>query len=297
MLLTGGSGFVGSHILVALTTAGHDVRVLARDAKRVPASAGLEVVEGDVVANTGLDRGAEGTDAVIHLVGIIMEVGGATFEKVHHEGTRNVVAAAKRQGVRRFVQMSALGARADGVSAYQTTKWRAEDEVRQSGIEHVILRPSIIYGPRDGFVTQMVHVMKAAPLIRPVVGHGRYRFRPIYVENVAECFVQALTSTKAANRTIELVGPEELTLDQILAEVAQCIGVRKTPVHVPFWIMYVNAMMLGTVMPRPPVTTDQLRMLQEGSTGDPSPMLDTFQVNPIHFREGLNKYLCKAAAS
>ncbi len=297
VFLTGASGFVGSHMLGALTATGHQLRSLARDARRVPAGTAVEVVEGDVVANTGLDQGMEGVEVVVHLVGIIMETGGATFEKVHYEGTRNVVAAARRRGVKRFVQMSALGARANGVSAYQTTKWRAEEEVRQSGMEHVILRPSIIYGPRDGFVTQMMQVMNAAPLIRPVVGHGQYRFRPIYIENVVDCFVQSLASTKAANRSIDLVGPEELTLDQMLAAIAECIGVRKLAVHVPFWVMYLNASILGTVMPRPPVTTDQLRMLQEGSTADPRPMFETFTVNPIGFRAGLNRWLCKGVAS
>jgi NADH dehydrogenase len=298
VFLTGGSGFVGSHLLERLQRAGHIVRVLARDGSKVaqPPGPQMEIVPGDVAENIGLDYGVAGADAVIHLVGIITETGGATFQKVHHQGTRNVVAAARRAGVKRFVQMSAVGARANGVSGYQTSKWRAEEEVRNSGMEHVILRPSIIFGPRDGFVTQMVQVMKAAPGFRPVVGHGRYPFRPIYIADVVECFVQALTSTKAAGRTIALVGPEELTLEQMLAAIAECVGVRKPAVHIPFPLMYLNAAVLGKVLRRPPVTTDQLRMLREGSTADPGPMREIFQVNPVGFREGLNKYLCQAAA-
>ena len=255
----------------------------------------MQLIQGDVVENLGLESGMDSVDAVVHLVGIIMEVGGASFEKVHYQGTRNVVAAAKKAGVKRFVQMSALGARPDGVSGYQTSKWKAEEEVRRGGIEHVILRPSIIYGPRDGFVTQMVKVMRSAPLFRPVVGHGQYRFRPIYVGDVADCFVQSLAGDKAVNRTIDLVGPEELTLDQVLGAIADCVGVRKPPIHVPFTFMYMNAAILGVLLRRPPVTTDQLRMLREGSTADPAPMLRTFALNPIGFREGLNKYLCKTA--
>lgn len=296
VFLTGASGFVGSHILRALIAQGHRVRALAHRAAGLASSENVEVVAGDVVTGIGLERAMEGAEAVIHLVGIIMEVGGATFEKVHQEGTRNVLGAARQQGVRRFVHMSALGARAGGVSAYQTSKWRAEEEVRRGGIEHVILRPSIIFGPRDGFVSQMVQVMQAAPLFRPVVGHGRYRFRPIYIDDVVQCFIQSLTSAKAVNRSIELVGPDELTLDQVLAAIAQCIGVRKPAIHVPFWVMYANAVLLRTVLPRPPVTTDQLRMMREGSTADPRPMLEVFQLNPIGFREGLNKYLCQTRA-
>ncbi len=299
IFLTGVTGFVGSHLLAKFQAAGHQVRALVRPSsmRKMSAPAGVELVQGDVVENLGLASGMDSADAVIHLVGIIMEADGATFERVHHQGTTNVLAAAKRAGVKRFVQMSALGARADGVSGYQTSKWKAEEAVRHSGMEHVILRPSIIYGPRDGFVTQMVQVMRSAPLFRPVVGHGQYRFRPIYVEDVTECFLQSLASDLAVNRTIDLVGPEELTLDQILAAIAECVGIRKPPVHLPFQLMYLNAAILGILLRRPPVTTDQLRMLREGSTADPAPMLRIFKLNPGSFRDGLNKYLCRTVAN
>ena len=131
-----------------------------------------ELVAGDVVEGTGLDEGMQGCDAVIHLVGIIVEKGTNTFERVHHLGTRNVVEAAKRTGIKRFVQMSALGVRADGVAPYQTTKWKGEEEVRQSGIPFCILRPSLIFGEGDGFVTQMMATMRSAPLLPS--GAGRW---------------------------------------------------------------------------------------------------------------------------
>ncbi len=299
VFLTGATGFVGSHLLARLKADGHRVRALARDPARAAQSRGplVEIVHGDVVANRGLERGLEGAEAVIHLVGIIVEAGGATFDKVHYEGTRNLLAAAERARVKRWVQMSALGARANGVSRYQTSKWKAEEAVRHSRLEHVILRPSIIFGPRDGFVTQMVQVMRSAPLFRPVPGHGRYLFRPIYIENVVDCFVQSLAGNRALNRAIDLVGPEELTLNEILAAIADCIGVRKPPVHIPFPLMYLNAALLGALMARPPVTTDQLRMLREGSTADPRPMMEAFDLQPVGFREGLKKYLCQADAN
>src|SRR5512146_293802 len=220
IFLTGGTGFVGSHLLARLKAEGHHIRVLARNAAaRGAGERQVEVIPGDVVANTGLEYGMEDADAVIHLVGIILQSRGASFERVHYEGTRHVVSAARRAGVKRLVQMSALGARPDGVSGYQTSKWRAEEEVRHSGIAYVILRPSIIFGPRDGFVSQMVQVMRTSPLVRPVVGHGRYPFRPIFIDDVVDCFAQSLTSDMALNRTIDLVGPEELTLDQMLAAI------------------------------------------------------------------------------
>ena len=290
-------------MLAGLLAAGHSVRVLARDpaaARKRLENAGVqgasplvEFAAGDVVTGAGLDAGMAGCQAVVHLVGIIMEVKGATFDQSHRQATINVVEAARRQRMSRYVHMSALGARPDGVSGYQTSKWAAEEAVRASGIPFVILRPSIIFGPRDGFVTQMVQVMKTAPFVRPVPGHGRYRFRPVYVGDVVECFLQSLTSDRALGRAIELVGPDEITLAEMLAIIAECVGVKKPAVKVPFALMYMNAALLQTILPRPPVSTDQLRMLREGSTADPGPMLDTFKLNPTGFRQGLNKYLCR----
>lgn len=294
VLLTGVTGFVGSHILPRLVAEGHSVHAVLRDAAKQarPTGASVTFIAGDVVSGAGLDEAVAGCEAIIHLVGIIMEGRGATFEKVHHEGTQNVLTAAKKAGVKRFVQMSALGASPNGVSKYQTSKWRAEEEVRLSGIPHTILRPSIIFGPRDGFVTQMVQVMKAAPIIRPVVGTGKYPFRPIYIDDVVDCFVQALTVPAATGKTIEVGGPDELSLEQMLDTIAQCIGLQKPAVHIPFRLMYANAAILQRILPKPPVTTDQLRMLQQGSTCDITTMLQTFRLQLVDFRSGLNRYLC-----
>ncbi|HEX7958680.1 MAG TPA: NAD-dependent epimerase/dehydratase family protein, partial [Terriglobales bacterium] len=202
----------------------------------------------------------------------------------------NVVQAARRVGVKRFVQMSAIGARPNGVSEYQTSKYRAEEAVRNSGIPFIILRPSIIFGPGDGFVSQMVQVMKSAPLIRPVVGSGRSRFRPIYVGDVARCFVDALTNDTALGRTIHLVGAEELTFDELLTRIANCIGVRKRALHIPLPLMMVAAHVLSLLSTQPLVTPDQLAMLEEGSTADPKEMLQVFKFEPISFTEGLRTY-------
>jgi len=164
VLLTGATGFVGRNMLKRLLAEGHTVRALLRgpQAARTLAQDRVELVAGDVVEGTGLDQGMQGCDAVIHLVGIIVEKAKNTFESVHHVGTRNVVEAAKRSGIRRFIQMSALGARADGAAAYQITKWKGEEEVRRSGIPYCILRPSLIFGEGDGFVTQMIETMRSA---------------------------------------------------------------------------------------------------------------------------------------
>jgi len=294
VFLTGGAGFVGSHMLARLLADGHAVRALVKvgglrqDAKAHAEK--LEVVEGDITSNN-LSHCVRGCDAVINLVGIIYERGAATFEKVHHLGTRNVVQAARQNGVERFVQMSALGARPTDASPYHTTKFAAEEEVRNSGIPFVVLRPSLIVGPGSAFVKQMVEVMRAAPLIRPIPGTGKYRFRPVHVDAVVECFAQSLTSPAATGQTIDLVGGEELTLDEIGNAIAGHLRIRKSAVHIPMPMMKASAAIFSILPMKPPVTSVQLRMMEEGSTADPEPMSRIFHIVPEGFCAGLHRYL------
>lgn len=294
VFLTGATGFVGGHVLKRLTDEGHFVRALVRDPvkAKLPPSNQVEVVHGDVVQGTGLDEGMKGCDAAIHLVGIIAETRTATFEGVHHIGTSNVVEAARRNGIVRFVQMSALGSRANGVSEYQTSKWKGEEAVRQSGMAFCILRPSLIFGPGSGFVEQMLDIMRKAPLVRPVPGNGKPLFRPVFVDDVAACFVQALNNAAAINKTIALGGADQWTLNEVLAEIAYSAGVRKPAVHVPMLLMFVGAALAQTLLANPPVTMGQLRMLQEGSTCDIGSMIQVFGIKPIGFSAGLRRYLC-----
>ncbi len=294
VFLTGATGFVGSHLLRRLLAEGHSVRALVRDVDKAGSLArqGTELVKGDVVENTGLDEGLPGCDAVIHLVGIIMENRGATFEQVHHLGTRHVVEAARRNGVRRFVQMSALGVRANGVAAYQTTKWKAEEAVRQSGISYCILRPSVIFGPGDGFVSQMLDTMRNVPMMRPVPGDGKPRFRPIFIDDVTTCFARALTTEAATNQTIDLGGRDELPLNDLLRQIARQAGIRKPAFHVPLPLMFAGAAVAQALFKRAPVTVDQLRMLREGSACDITRMKQIFGIEPRGFAEGLSTWLC-----
>jgi NADH dehydrogenase len=294
VFLTGATGFVGRYMREQLLMQGHAIRAAVRgqpgqQARSVSRGEQLgrkddvQWVHSDVVEGSGLDEGMQGCDAVIHLAGIIVEKGTNTFERVHHLGTRNVVEAAKRTGIKRFVQMSALGVRADGVAPYQTTKWKGEEEVRQSGIPFCILRPSLIFGEGDGFVTQMVATMRSAPLLRPVPGDGTPRFRPIAVQDVTTCFARALTYEAATNQTVDLGGADELTLNEVLAEIAHCAGVRKPAVHIPMPLMFAGASVAQKLLKNPPVTVDQLRMLKEGSTCDIEPMRRIFNICPGGF--------------
>ncbi|HJX00513.1 MAG TPA: complex I NDUFA9 subunit family protein [Terriglobales bacterium] len=294
VFLTGGTGFVGTHVLTRLLRDGHSVRALLHSRTindtGKPAADMLEKVHGDI-CSANLADAMTGCDAVINLVGIIYEHRRQTFDAAHHQGTRNLVQAARQCGVRRFIQMSALGARPKDASAYHTSKFAAEEEVRNSGIPFVVLRPSLIVGRGSAFLQQMIGVMRAAPLVRPVPGTGQYRFRPVDVGDVAECFVQSLTNSAATGQTIDLVGGEELTLDELGDVIASHVGVHKRVVHIPMALMKTAAAVFSMLPIRPPVTGVQLRMLQQGSTADPGPMKRIFGIEPIGFRAGIQYYL------
>jgi uncharacterized protein YbjT (DUF2867 family) len=300
VLVTGATGFVGGEIVQQLKAAGHAIRVLARrpDSPRVQeavSSCGAELYAGDVLQAGSLDGAARGTEVVIHLVGIISEVGESSFERVHTEGTRNLVTAAQRAGVRRFVHMSALGTRPDAASRYHRSKWAAEEVVRRSGLEFTIFRPSLIYGPRDQFVNLYAKVIRLSPVV-PLLGSPRVRFQPVAVEAVAAAFVRSLGEPKSVGRTFDLCGSEMLTLAEIVDRILEVLGKRRLKLPVPPGIARCQAASLEWFFARllrkaPPLNRDQLVMLQEDNVGNPRPANELFRLQPVPLREGIAKYL------
>src|ERR1051326_6170954 len=174
VLVTGATGFVGHAVALAVHRAGHSLRILVRNpgaqkVQELVAATASEIHLGDVLDTTSLEGMLIGIDAIIHLVGIISEFGRYTFENIHTEGTRNVVQGAQQYGVRRFIQMSALGTRPGAASRYHQTKWAAEEIVRESGLAFTIFRPSLIYGPQDHFVNLFARIARLSPVL-PIVG-------------------------------------------------------------------------------------------------------------------------------
>jgi NADH dehydrogenase len=257
---------------------------------RVP----LEVKEGSLFDAAAVSGALAGVDAVVHLVGIIREFRDQTFERVHVGTTGRLLVAMQRAGVTRLVHMSALGTRPGAVSRYHQTKWAAEELVRRSGLEATIFRPSIIFGPGDSFVNMLAGMVRRSPVV-PVMGSGRGRFQPVSVEQVAACFTGALRDPRAAGVTCDLCGPETLTFTGILDEIESVLGVRRWRVHVPMRVAWAQAALLEWVCPLlrfpPPLTRDQLTMLEEDILGDGGLAGPLWPVQPVSFREGIRRYL------
>ncbi len=294
VFVTGGTGFVGRAVVQALRAEGCAVRCLVRrgSERDLHGLGAIERVEGDVMARQSLNEGMAGCDAVVHLVGIIREhpASGATFERVHTQGTINVLEAAAAVGARRYVHMSALGTRLGARSRYHRTKWAAEEAVRASPIPWTIFRPSIIYGRGDAFVSMLAGVIERLPVV-PVIGTGRQRLQPVPVAHVAQGFVRALTLDASVKHTYDIGGPEPVTMVDLLDRVAAAMGRRRPlKVHAPLGLVRVATSVLHR-FPGYPLTPDQLLMLEEENTCEPGAFYEAFGLVPMPLSAGLTAML------
>jgi uncharacterized protein YbjT (DUF2867 family) len=303
VLVTGGTGFVGREIMRQLHDAGCEVHILARGSR----AGGMEATRiavmhvGEVLDAKSLGDVCRGMDAVIHLVGIIGEVGTNTFEAVHVQGTRNMLTASREAGVKRFVHMSALGTRANAVSRYHHSKWKAEEFVRASGLDWTIFRPSIIYGPGDGFVNLFAKIIRRSPVV-PIIGDGKSKFQPVPVASVAKAFVQALAEPRAIGRAFDLCGPETLSLNQIIDEILHMMRKKRLKAHVPITIARIQAALMEIVFAKfarkaPPLSRDQIVMLQENNVGDGQPAAELLNLQFAPFKDGIARYLNPQSAA
>ncbi len=292
VFLTGGTGFVGRHVARRLAERGHRLRALVRDAATAGCltELGAELVENDVTKDEELDGAIAGCDAVVHLVGIIRErPPGQTFENVHTRGTQRLVEAAQRAGAPKFILMSALGAKTDG-TAYQRTKYEAEEVVRRSGVSYVIFRPSVIVGPDGEFVRLLVRLVRGLRLI-PVIGDGRYRLQPVDVTDVAEAFAQAVERSNLKDDSFDIGGPHKLTYNRLLEIICEELGLRRRLIHVsPRLVRPLVDLASNWRLPTP-ISSDELTMMFEESIipGEGNVLREIFGLEPTPFRSVLGR--------
>lgn len=293
VMVTGATGFVGNEVVKELLSRGHEVHALVRPGseKKLQARDRVALFPGDCLHPETLAPAAQGCDAVIHLVGIIREFPGRgiTFERVHVQATQNVVEAAKAAGARRYLHMSALGARPEPADPYHVTNFRADQYVMASGLTYTIFRPSIIYGPGDQSLNLFARQIKRLKFF-PIIGDGNYQLQPVPVTTVAQAFALALELSSTENQVYEVGGPEPLTFNEIIDTLARVLGRRIKKIHQPVWCMRLAARMCGRFRWFP-LTPGQLRMLLEGSTCDPTAFYQDFGLTPVPLEEGLARYL------
>jgi NADH dehydrogenase len=300
VFVTGGSGFVGSAVIDELLSRNYTVNALSHRRSIKSEGDAVRTVPGGLFDAAALGEGMRGCEAVIHLVGIIMEKPrhGITFQRIHVEGTRSVVDAAVRNGIKRYVHMSALGTRPGAVSTYHRTKFAAEQYVRESGLEWTIVRPSFIHGPRGEFMQMEAKWARfSAPpfLFMPYFGAGLMgfggagRLQPVYVKDVARAFVDALANRKTIGEVYLLGGSEKVTWPQLHRIASTAItGRPRRSFPIPAWSAKIQAALLPNALLG--FNRDQVIMSQEDNTCDITKFVDDFGWTPQPFEPTLKSY-------
>lgn len=277
----GATGFVGSHLVPHLVKTGHRVIAISRDGRRLPGwTDAIEARPGDVTSGT-LDAALAGADAVVHLVAIARETGGRTFETVNVEGTRRAVKAAERAGIKRFVHLSAIGVTDDPKLDFLYSKWLGEEAVRDSSLDWVVLRPSLLFGEGDGFFNLIKVTLKWwSPGVVAIPGKGDARFQPLSVDDLAVAIEQSVTDSGRVQSVYEIGGPEWVSYTEIVDAVSEATGMRRLKLGMPIPIISALTAVTDKVLPIFPVSHDQISSLQRPNYTERDAFERTFGVKP-----------------
>jgi NADH dehydrogenase len=293
VFLTGGTGYVGNYVLRALIDHGYGVKCLVRQRleRKIGTKQGYEISQGDILDYDSLLAGMKDCGAVINLVGIIRESPkrDITFTNLHYIATKNCVDIAKKLGIKRFLQMSALGTRRNVRATYHKTKYMGEEYVSKSGLTYTIFRPSLIFGKGDVSINLLAENIKKLPIF-PVFGSGRYKTQPVSVENVAEGFAKAIDCEEAFNRIFEVGGPKKYEFDELLDTIGQTLGKSVRKLHVPLFVVKPLIWLMGRFN-FCPVSYEQLIMLLEDNVCDERQFYQTLKIKPTSLEEGIRTYL------
>jgi len=291
ILVTGASGFIGSHIVQALNNAGHTVTVCVRDSKtaqqRWPE---LHIVQADFAKDHDesdwLPR-LTGIDIVINAVGIIHEAGKQTFAALHTQAPCALFRACKKAGVKRVIQISALGADKTAFSQYHLSKRAADDYLASLNLEWTIVMPSIVYGPGAKSMA-FFKAIATLPVI-PLVDSGNQLIQPIHIDDLSKAIVQ-LSEAEACNPLrIEMVGPQPITMKEIYSQLRGWLGMGKARfISIPYSVALLGGR-IGGFLGNTPMTQEAIQMLQKGNTGDVTPFVNQFGFKPMGFAESLKQ--------
>jgi NADH dehydrogenase len=302
--IAGGTGFIGSHLVDALSNGGYKSRCLVRTEGKaeICKKVGFEAAIGDITDRESLKGKLKDCDIIVHLVGIIEEKGKMTFENVHVEGTKNLVDEAKKSDVKHIFYQSALGASIISKAKYHKTKAEAEEIVKSSGIPYTIFRPSLVIGQGDGFTEKIKELVKLGPFV-PIAGDGNTKFQPIYVEDWVKCFMEIFSDASRiahyASHVYEFGGPEHLTYNEIILKLMEAMGINKPLIHVPLKIIELSlpfsriSMKIGNILGKkiPSVTSEQLRLLQSDNICAKDSVEKIFGFTPLTYRDALKKFI------
>jgi NADH dehydrogenase len=297
ILVSGGTGMVGSAVVAELLKRGEPVAVLGRDAAKVTrAFAGtVEVREGDVTQPSTLAAAFDSVDVVINAVQfptspIEVPRKGWTFEAVDYRGTVNQVEAAKAAGVKRFVYVSGVGAAPDAPKHWFRFKWQAEEHLRQSGLEWVVVRPTWVYGPRDVSLNRLLNFSNFLPFV-PMFGDGNQAMQPVFVDDLGRVIAALAVKAEAANQLFEVGGPEVMSMNEVLKAGLAAKGRKRPILHQPMFVGKLAGSILSKLPITPPLTADAVDFIAESAVADTTNMQRVLVPEMTPLQEGLRTYL------
>ena len=285
VLVTGATGFLGQRVVRELIARRHQVRCLIHSPgkERVFDNRTVEVHYGSVLSRESLRLALGDVQSVVHLVGIIRPTRAASFDRMHREGTANVVSAAVESGAREFIYVSAMGAMSNPAYPYFHSKYQAELQVTNAGINFTILRPSVVFGEGDEFLTALAALLRLGP-VTPVIGTGRNRMQPISADDVASSIAHSVGDSTLKGKTINLGGPDRLSYNDLLDEVALAMGKRCRRFHIPPTLVRPAVAILERILTKPPITTDQIKMLGMRNVSEGRELEEAFGFTPKPLR-------------
>jgi uncharacterized protein YbjT (DUF2867 family) len=290
ILVTGATGFVGSHVLKRLE--GGPRRAMVRDGSKLSGGKDLEVVEGDLTRPETLEAAVAGVDTIIHAAAITADAKEpypGAYRAINQRGTENLVAAARKAGVKRMVVMSGLGTRPAAEGTYMATRQGMEEAVRTSRLPFVILQPSVLFGDGAPFVKALAALARRSPVV-PVLGNGQLRFQPFWVEDLVTCLLEAVEDSSLDGRSIPLGGSEYATLREIQETISEVLGKRRLMAPLPLPVARVQARVMSAVLPRPPLTPATLELFSFENATALDACQKAFGFRPRGFREHLLKH-------
>ena len=292
ILVTGANGFVGAHVLRRLAPHEGPIRVMVRSRAKAPALDGVEVVEADLTRPETLAAAVSGVSAIIHAAAItanIKEPYSGAYDAVNRVGTENLVAAAKAAGVSLIVVMSGLGTKPAPKGTYMATRWGLEEAVRKSGIAHVILQPSVLFGDGAEFITALSRLARVSPVL-PLLGGGKTRFQPLWIEDLVTCLVKCAKGDLLRNSSVPLGGSEYATFKEVLQTICDAMHVRRLMIPLPLPIARVQARLMAALLPNPPLTPGTLELFSFDNSTDLDAVDRHFGFHPRGFRDHIQEH-------
>ncbi len=280
---------MGTVVADCLLAEGHSVRVYSRRATQAHVSPGIEPFDGDIRDANALAAALNGVDAIVHLVGILREAGRTqTFGGVFLEGTRAVIQAARQVGVRRLIHVTGIGADPDSPDAFERTRGLAERETRESGLDWVILRPSVIFGVRGSMFDRMARSLKST---RPfaVVPRQDGLYQPIWRDDAAQCVAAALRDETLLGGTYQLGGPDTWSYRELVGLALRQLRLRRIVLPLPAPLLLAGAGLPRLVGKRAMVTASELRQLTRDNRTDPSVMRKAFGIEPTSLSDKVDE--------